>query len=411
MKFPKPLGNPAVNIKRAAYAMATEDGQSAEINMYGDIYEQHPTDWWGDPIEGQFITLDQFLADLQEIAGCKEITIRMNSYGGDAGVSNTIHNRLRELSRAGAKLVCVVDGVAMSGGSLIMCACDTVRVNPSSLIMIHKCWQFIWGGYNADELRAQAAQQDAWDKMQVEIYKRKTGMDADELLAMMAETTCMTGREAMEKSFADELIEDAEPLDIAASADGRSLFVRGRTMHMAPGMFVPDSIPTVKPEASAAVETNKNQPAMTGSQEGGQKPMAKNLDELRQEYPQLTAQLEAEAKAAAVPAADAISAAVQAEQARLQEIDTVAHLFSDDLVQEAKYGDKACSAQELAYRAAQAAAQQGKKFLVDLEADAKASGAQNVGAVPPAGEEGKEDPIAQARADAKAFNESKKEVR
>ena len=142
MKDPRKARPAAVDIRRAVYAMATTDGQSAEITMYGDIYEQHPTDWFGDPVEGQFITLTEFLEDLGQIAACKDITIRMNSYGGDAGVSNTIHNRLRELARGGAKLTCVVDGVAMSGGSLIMCACDTVKVNPSSLIMIHKCWGF-----------------------------------------------------------------------------------------------------------------------------------------------------------------------------------------------------------------------------------------------------------------------------
>lgn len=37
---------------------------------------------------------------------------------------------------------------------------------------------------------------------------------------MMADTTYMTGREAIDKGFADELIEDAEPTSIAASADG-----------------------------------------------------------------------------------------------------------------------------------------------------------------------------------------------
>lgn len=141
MSIPK---KPAVNIQRKVYSMATTDGASTEIVMYGDIYEQQPTDWWtGKPIEGRFILLSEFLADLEQIANCKEITIRMNSYGGDAGVPNTIHKRLRDLARNGASLTCVVDGVAMSGGSLIMCACDKVQVNPSSLIMIHKCWTSI----------------------------------------------------------------------------------------------------------------------------------------------------------------------------------------------------------------------------------------------------------------------------
>ena len=148
---------PAISISKKVYTMAASDetGSSAEITMYGDIYEQQPTNWWGEPIEGQYILLSEFLEDLKQISSCKNITIRMNSYGGDAGASNMIHNRLRELSRSGAKLTCIVDGVAMSGGSIIMCACDTVKVNPSSIIMIHKCWQILFGGYNADELREQ----------------------------------------------------------------------------------------------------------------------------------------------------------------------------------------------------------------------------------------------------------------
>lgn len=410
--------NEKVSIKKNVYSMATNDGNSAEIVMYGDIYEQQPTDWWGDPVDGQFITLDEFLSDLKQIEGCKAITIRMNSYGGDAGASNMIHNRLRELARNGAELTCIVDGVAMSGGSLIMCACDTVKVNPSSLVMIHKCWGFFWGGYNADELREAAGQYDAWDKAQVSIYKRKTGLSDTVISHMMADTTYMTGREAVDKGFADELIEDSEPLTIAASADGRSLFVRGRQLHLAPGMFAPDSIPTVKSEVPASAKTNTNQPAQTGD-EGG-RTMAKNLEELRAENPELAEALMAEAKAAVSasagggtlapqPGADAVSAAVQAEQKRIQEIDAVASLYDAETVRAAKYGEHACTAQEMTYRAAQAAAQKGKKFLSDLDDDTQASGAQGVpaagdpGTPPPAEAQTPDQRMANARAEVKAL--------
>ena len=86
----KPAVTPAVSITNNVYSMASSDGVSAEITLYGDIYEQTPTDWYGNPIEGQFISLEEFLKDLKQIEGCKEITVRMNSYGGDAGVSLTI---------------------------------------------------------------------------------------------------------------------------------------------------------------------------------------------------------------------------------------------------------------------------------------------------------------------------------
>ena len=149
----KEMKQKAVNIKRSAYALASTDGENATLTMYGDIYETRPIDWWTDePIEGDFILLDEFLRDLDEIQRCRSLTIRMNSYGGDANVANVIHNRLRELSRDGMDIRCVVDGVAMSGGSLIMCAADNVEVNPSSLIMIHNAWSFFFGGYNSADL-------------------------------------------------------------------------------------------------------------------------------------------------------------------------------------------------------------------------------------------------------------------
>lgn len=396
------------------YTMAMLDGESAEITMYGEVVETQPVDWWtGEPVPGAYIVQEEFLKDLEAMAGAKTLTIHMNSIGGDAGVSVLIHNRLRELAAKGTRLKCIVDGVAMSGGSLIMCACDEVEVNPSSLIMIHKSWGSLWGGYNADELREVAARYDAWDKAQVTIYKRKTRLSDTVILNMMSKTTYMTGAEAVEKGFADKLLEDAEPLDIAARADKRSLFVRGREFHLAPGMFAPDAIPTVKTGEPTPAKTNTNPPAQTGK---GGETMAKNLEELWGENPELAEALMAEARAAVSaqagdepPAPDAVSAAVQAEQKRIQEIDAVAALYDADTVRAAKYGETACTAQEMTYRAAQKAAQQGRKHLADLEDDTKASGAQGV---PAAGDPG--DPLpketqtpdqrmASARAEVKAL--------
>lgn len=391
------------DIKRQYYAMSSVDGASAEIQMYGDVVEAWPTDWWtGERLEGSYIAQDEFLRDLEAVKGCKDVTIRLNSYGGDAVVGILIHNRLRELAENGTKLTCIVDGVAMSAGSVIMCACDNVRVNPSSLVMIHKGWVFLYGGYNADDMRKIAESMESYDRAMVSIYKRKCSLSDTVISHMMSDETYMTGKEAVEKGFADEVIEDAEPLDIAASADGRSLIVRGRKMHLCPGMVLPESIPTVTPGAKAPAAIDY-QPVVTGGEKGGNNSMTK--EELRAQYPELVAEVEADARAAAV------SAAVQAEERRMQEIDEVSALFDDELVQEAKYGDKKCSAQELAYRAAQAAAKQGRKFLANLDADGAESGAEDVGAAPGKddgeGGESEQDIEAQAKAAVKAFMDRK----
>ena len=69
----------AVSIQRPCYAMATTDGQSADITMYGEIVEEQPVDWeTGEPIPGQYIIESEFLDDLNRISGCDNIIIHMD---------------------------------------------------------------------------------------------------------------------------------------------------------------------------------------------------------------------------------------------------------------------------------------------------------------------------------------------
>ena len=84
----------------------------------------------------------------------------------------------------------------------------------------------------------------------------------------------------------------------------------------------------------------------------------------------------------------AVDAAVSAERRRLEEIDQIADLFNAEMVHEAKYGETACDARELAFRAAQQATRQGRDFLTALGNDNQQSGTQNVSAVPGESAEG-----------------------
>lgn len=407
MKAVKPI-----SIDRRTYAMEMSSDRHAVLTMYGQIVERQPTNWWtGEPIPGNYIIQDEFLADLDRISKAKTLTIRMNSLGGDAGVSILIHNRLRELAAKGTSLTCIVDGVAMSGGSLIMSACDTVKVNPSSLIMIHQCWSSLFGGYNATELREEAAACEAWDKAQASIYKRKCGLDEAEIACMMAATTYMTGQEAVDKGFADALMEDAEPLNIAASADGRSLFVRGKEFHLCPGIFAPDSIPTastdmdgmckmnmfseMRERIAREVDSERPRRAYDGAKsevkssvantntEGGNKTMTNIVTPDAAQtapIPAVSATTPAVQETAPAPAVDQVAA----ERQRLKEIDAIAALYDPALVETAKYGENPCTAQELTYKAAVAAAAkaagEGSAFLAAMAADSQV--AAQVGAVP-----------------------------
>ena len=113
-------------------------------------------------------------------------------------------------------------------------------------------------------------------------------------------------------------------------------------------------------------------------------------EELRAKYPDEIAQVEADARAS-VDHTEAVNTAIQAERARMQEIDEISGLLDATDVQQAKYGDKPCSAADLLMAAAKNAAKQGKKFLADLKEDGEESGADGVPAAPaPADEDPKE---------------------
>jgi ATP-dependent protease ClpP protease subunit len=366
-------------LTRNAYTMAVVDGKHAEMTLYGDIVESRPIDWWTDePVEGNFIIQDEFLEDLETIKDAEDLTIHLNSCGGDAFVSLAIHNRLKELSAAGMDTTCIVDACAMSGGSLIMCACNHVKVNPSSLILIHDCWSFAWDRLNSTKLRKLADDLDVINESQAEIYAAKTGKDHDELRAMMQKETLMTGRKAYELGFADELIEDAADPDIEVSADHRTLFVQGRRMKFAAMGELPEGI-RVHEEVETVPETdggdNPKPEAEASAINKGGIPMT--LEELRQSDPEAAEALIAEAQASV-----SHEEAVRAERQRIAEIDAVASLFDAETVNAAKYGENPCTAQEMTYRAAQEMAKTGKSFLNQMKAGYQEDGAGAVSSAP-----------------------------
>lgn len=105
----------------------------------------------------------------------------------------------------------------------------------------------------------------------------------------------------------------------------------------------------------------------------------KTLEELRAENPELAEALLEEAR---TQVSGETERAVSAERQRIADIDAIAGLFDEATVAAAKYGDSACTAQEMAYRAAIESAKAGRQFMRDAASDYEESGAKNVGAAP-----------------------------
>lgn len=162
-----------------------------------------------DVIGGWGISAQEFTDAIPQDA--KEITVRINSPGGAVGDGLAIYNYLKDHP---ARVETIVDGYAASMASVIMLAGDVVKVHSGSIVMIHNPWTTTAG--NSDELRKTADDLDVHADALKAIYLERTGIDAEELKALMDGETYLTGEAALELGFADAVVENESPEQAAA---------------------------------------------------------------------------------------------------------------------------------------------------------------------------------------------------
>jgi len=180
----------------------------AELLLYGDIASELP---WADA--GDTVTPQKFYEELKGLRN-KAITVRINSAGGDVFAAHAIYTQLKS-HKAGVTVV--VDGLAASAASIVAMAGDTVKMPANAMMMIHNPALFAFGFLTSDEMRKYAEQLDAVKGSIINAYMAKTELDKETLSRMMDEETWMTGEEAVEMGFADELMFENVPVESKGS--------------------------------------------------------------------------------------------------------------------------------------------------------------------------------------------------
>lgn len=154
-----------------------------EILMYGTV--------------GWEITAAETIAKLADMTD--DVTVRINSYGGDSFEGVAVKNALR--AHAG-HVTAVVDGVAASAASVIaVCGADRVVMRPGAELMIHDAWTFTDG--NAADLTKVAADLERTSQAMAEMYAEKAGGDAERWRDMMRAETWFSAQEAVDAGLAD----------------------------------------------------------------------------------------------------------------------------------------------------------------------------------------------------------------
>lgn len=181
----------------------SQSDSEAVIYIYGDIGES----WFDEEAK----TAANVRDDLAALGDVSDITVRINSRGGNVFDGLAIYNLLKDHP---ADILVKIDGLAASAASVIAMAGDIVVMPKTAQIMIHDPWMLAIG--NSREMRKSADVLDSIRDSLVAAYIEKTGKSEASIVAMLSDETWMGADEAIQNGFADE--QSVEPT-IEASFD------------------------------------------------------------------------------------------------------------------------------------------------------------------------------------------------
>ncbi len=174
---------------------AGEEVAERVLFLNGTIAEES---WFDDDV-----TPELFKEELN--AGSGNITVWINSPGGDCVAAAQIYNMLMDYK---GDVTVKIDGIAASAASVMAMAGTKVLMSPVSMMMIHNPATIAFG--DKTEMNKAIEMLDAVKDSIMNAYEIKTGMSRAKISHLMDAETWMDAHKAMELGFADEIMQRAE---------------------------------------------------------------------------------------------------------------------------------------------------------------------------------------------------------
>ena len=174
----------------------TTDAETGErtLRLDGAISDET---WFGDEV-----TPRQFREELN--GGTGDITIWLNSPGGDVFAATEIYNALKAYR---GRVTVLIDALAASAASVIAMAGDEVQISPCGQIFLHNPEMAAVG--NTDEFTAAIKMLEEVKESIINAYELKTKLPRAKISKLMDDETWLPAQKAIELGFADKIIGDA----------------------------------------------------------------------------------------------------------------------------------------------------------------------------------------------------------
>ena len=160
------------------------------------------------------------------VSGNGDITVWINSPGGDCVAAAQIYNMLREYE---GNVTVKIDGIAASAASVIAMAGDKVLMSPVSMMMIHNPMTIAFGD-SGEMQRAIDMLASVKDSI-INAYELKTGLSRTKLAHLMDAETWMDAGKAVELGFADSIIKRNSDVEDMEMPQGTMLYSKASVVN------------------------------------------------------------------------------------------------------------------------------------------------------------------------------------
>ena len=164
-------------------------------------------------------TCPKMVSDVLGTANGEDVTVVINSGGGDVTSGQEIYTLLREYP---GNVLIQIHSMAASAAAVISMARES-EMSPVAQLMIHNVSTRSEGDYRDMEHAAEVLRNS--NQALANAFTAKTGKTMEEILTMMDRETWMTAQQAVEHGFVDRIMEpkagsEQKPLQLAASLGG-----------------------------------------------------------------------------------------------------------------------------------------------------------------------------------------------
>jgi len=199
-------------MKRKFWNWVKNEGEEARIlYLSGEISDET---WFGDEV-----TPKMFKDEL--MAGSGDITLWINSPGGDVFAAAQIYNMLMDYP---GRVTVKIDGLAASAASVIAMAGSQVEMSPVAMMMIHNPITVAIG--DSKEMQKAIDMLAEVKESIVNAYEIKTGLSRNKISRLMDAESWFNAKKAVEMGFADSILYTQENpegnLDVGAMLFSRA---------------------------------------------------------------------------------------------------------------------------------------------------------------------------------------------